>query len=148
MKYKNKKSGFTILEILLALTIFAFGSVSIFILIQTMLKKSQKTRKNEIKVLQTPLIFSSNSPLLSQNTKIENQNKQIENQNKQTEKLYKIQKIEIIPVSSDLVNKKNKQKIENTYIGSKEYNQFDIQTLYSNFFIALPNKLNEDESNE
>jgi prepilin-type N-terminal cleavage/methylation domain-containing protein len=61
---KNKKKGFTLLEVMFAVIIVTVAFSGIFLFIANMVQFLEKTRKYGQSVSVTPIIYDSNSPLL------------------------------------------------------------------------------------
>lgn len=136
MPYKKKKKGFTMFEVLLALMIFSFAILQICVLLNNMLKKASYTKSIGIKIEETPLVYSAVSPLLKKN-----------NNMKEMKDVFGYEQVSV-DLAEFMVDKKDKKRnlIENVFIGIKKYNKFDVGTIYSNFFLVLPEKLNKENN--
>lgn len=123
----NKSNGLFMLEVLFAIVIISGSMIGIFTVLKQSLLLIGKIKKENIYVFLSPLIYSSQSPLINHKT-----------QNKDCSQCF----FEIMKV--DLVEKANKDSdiknfnIENVFAGKKNINQYDVSTVYSNVFLMIP----------
>ena len=134
MDYKKRERGFTMFEVLLALMIFSFAILQICVLLNNMLKKASYTKSMGITIEETPFIYGATSPLLKKN-----------DNTKEGGDVFGYEQAPV-DLAEFMIDRKDKKRnlIENVFIGKKKYDKFDIGTLYSNFFLVIPEKLNKE----